>query len=77
MDENIQDESMSALLNRQQELKRKLIQAHRIGMSQTVLNQLQYLISEVEFAIADKLAAEDSRQRDKNNGNDFDDLIIG
>jgi len=75
MDDDIQDNSIAELLKRQQELKRKLVQAHRAGMSQGVINQIQFLIAEVEFTLTDKMAMDQNRQSDK--GNDFDDLIIG
>ena len=49
--EDFEDEGMQKLLDRQQELKKKLVQAHRAGMSMQIVGQIQSMIEQVEFEI--------------------------
>lgn len=73
IDEN-ENPSMQKLLDRQQDLKKKLVQAHRAGMSGQLVGQIQTMIENVEFEIYNM------SELDKFNNKpttDDDDFIIG
>lgn len=74
--EEHQDESMQKLLDRQQELKKKVGQAHRAGMSMQIIGQIQSMIEQVEFEIYNKTELEKAKQAE-NRDDDSDDFIIG
>ena len=73
--EDFEDESMQKLLDRQQELKKKLIQAHRAGMSMQIVGQIQTMIDSVEFEIYNK--SEMDKLKYQKPDDDTDDFIIG
>jgi hypothetical protein len=73
--EDFEDESMQKLLDRQQELKKKLIQAHRAGMSMQIVGQIQSMIETVEFEIYNK--SEMDKLKYQKPDDDTDDFIIG
>ena len=75
IDEN-ENPSMQKLLDRQQDLKKKLIQAHRSGMSGQLVGQIQSLIEAVEFEIYNMSEIERFRQKSESDSDD-DGLIIG
>lgn len=74
--EEHQDESMQKLLDRQQELKKKVGQAYRAGMSMQIIGQIQSMIEQVEFEIYNKTELEKAKQAE-NRDDDSDDFIIG
>lgn len=73
--EDFEDESMQKLLDRQQELKKKLVQAHRAGMSMQIVGQIQTMIDNVEFEIYNK--SEMDKLKYQKPDDDTDDFIIG
>ncbi len=75
IDEN-ENPSMQKLLDRQQDLKKKLIQAHRSGMSGQLVGQIQSMIETVEFEIYNMSEIERFRQKSESDSDD-DGLIIG
>ena len=75
IDEN-ENPSMQKLLDRQQDLKKKLIQAHRSGMSGQLVGQIQSLIEAVEFEIYNMSEIERFRQKSESDSDD-DGLIVG
>lgn len=75
IDEN-ENPSMQKLLDRQQDLKKKLIQAHRSGMSGQLVGQIQSMIEAVEFEIYNMSEIERFRQKSESDSDD-DGLIIG
>tara|TARA_B110000902_G_scaffold99202_1_gene117313 strand:- start:5849 stop:6073 length:225 start_codon:yes stop_codon:yes gene_type:complete len=72
IDEN-DNPSMQKLLDRQQDLKKKLIQAHRAGMSGQIVGQIQSMIESVEFEIYNTSELDKLKQ----TPTDDDDFIIG
>lgn len=74
--EDFEDEGLQKLLDRQQELKRKLIQAHRAGMSDQIVGQIQSMIEQVDFEIYNKSELEKAKWQ-KDADDDSDDFIIG
>jgi flagellar biosynthesis chaperone FliJ len=75
--EDFEDEGMQKLLDRQQELKKKLVQAHRAGMSNQIVGQIQSLIEQVEFEIYNKSELDKLKYNQDRGNNDDDDFIIG
>ena len=75
--EDFEDEGMQKLLDRQQELKKKLVQAHRAGMSMQIVGQIQSLIEQVEFEIYNKSELDKLKYNQDRGNNDDDDFIIG
>lgn len=73
IDEN-ENPSMQKLLDRQQDLKKKLVQAHRSGMSGQLVGQIQSMIENVEFEIYNM--SELDKLNNKSTTDD-DDFIIG
>lgn len=73
IDEN-ENPSMQKLLDRQQDLKKKLVQAHRSGMSGQIVGQIQSMIENVEFEIYNM--SELDKLNNKSTTDD-DDFIIG
>ena len=67
--------SMQKLLDRQQDLKKKLIQAHRAGMSGQLVGQIQSMIENVEFEIYN--ISELDKLKSMPTKDDDDDFIIG
>lgn len=78
--EDFEDESMQKLLDRQQELKKKVIQAHRAGMSPQIVGQIQSMIEQVEFEIYNKSELDKAKwaqKRAEDGDDDSDSFIIG
>jgi len=75
--EDFEDEGMQKLLDRQQELKKKLVQAHRAGMSMQIVGQIQSLIEQVEFEIYNKSELDKLKYNQDRGNDDDDDFIIG
>lgn len=75
--EDFEDEGMQKLLDRQQELKKKLVQAYRAGMSNQIVGQIQSLIEQVEFEIYNKSELDKLKYNQDRGNNDDDDFIIG
>jgi len=75
--EDFEDEGMQKLLDRQQELKKKLVQAHRAGMSMQMVGQIQSLIEQVEFEIYNKSELDKLKYNQDRGNDDDDDFIIG
>lgn len=75
--EDFEDEGMQKLLDRQQELKKKLVQAHRAGMSGQIVGQIQSMIEKVEFEIYNKSELDKLKYNQERNNDDDDDFIIG
>jgi flagellar biosynthesis chaperone FliJ len=75
--EDFEDEGMQKLLDRQQELKKKLVQAHRAGMSNQIVGQIQSLIEQVEFEIYNKSELDKLKYNQDRGNDDDDDFIIG
>ncbi len=73
IDEN-ENPSMQKLLDRQQDLKKKLIQAHRAGMSGQLVGQIQSMIENVEFEIYNMSELDILNNKPTT---DDDDFIIG
>lgn len=73
--EEFEDSDLQKLLDRQQELKKKLIQAHRAGMSNQIVGQIQNMIANVEFEIYNK--SELDKAKHQKPDDDDDDFIIG
>lgn len=74
--EDNENSNINKLLERQQELKKKLVAAHRAGMSGGIINQIQDMISTVEFEIYNQQQLEAARFAEKNKDDD-DGFIIG
>ena len=74
--EEFEDQDLQKLLDRQQELKKKLIQAHRAGMSNQIVGQIQNMIATVEFEIYNKSELDKAKYQ-KPDDDDDDDFIIG
>ena len=75
--EDFEDEGMQKLFDRQQELKKKLVQAHRAGMSNQIVGQIQSMIEQVEFEIYNKSELDKLKYNQDRGNNDDDDFIIG
>jgi flagellar biosynthesis chaperone FliJ len=75
--EDFEDEGMQKLLDKQQELKKKLVQAHRAGMSNQIVGQIQSMIEQVEFEIYNKSELDKLKHNQDRGNNDDDDFIIG
>ena len=75
--EDFEDEGMQKLLDRQQELKKKLVQAHRAGMSMQIVGQIQSMIEQVEFEIYNKSELDKLKYNQDRGNDDDDDFIIG
>ena len=75
--EDFEDEGMQKLLDRQQELKKKLVQAHRAGMSMQIVGQIQSMIEHVEFEIYNKSELDKLKYNQDRGNDDDDDFIIG
>ena len=73
--EEFEDLDLQKLLDRQQELKKKLIQAHRAGMSNQIVGQIQNMIATVEFEIYNKSELDKAKYQKPDD--DDDDFIIG
>lgn len=73
--EEFEDQDLQKLLDRQQELKKKLIQAHRAGMSNQIVGQIQNMIATVEFEIYNKSELDKAKYQKPDD--DDDDFIIG
>ena len=73
--EDFEDENLNKLLEKQQELKKKLVQAHRAGMSMQIVEQIQNMIDTVEFEIYNK--SELDKLKHQKPDDDTDDFIIG
>lgn len=73
--EEFEDQDLQKLLDRQQELKKKLIQAHRAGMSNQIVGQIQNMIETVEFEIYNKSELDKAKYQKPDD--DDDDFIIG
>ena len=73
--EEFEDSDLQKLLDRQQELKKKLIQAHRAGMSNQIVGQIQNMIATVEFEIYNKSELDKAKYQKPDD--DDDDFIIG
>lgn len=76
MDE-LENTPIQKLLDRQQELKKKLVQAHRAGMSNQIVGQIQSMIEQVEFEIYNQSEMEKLKYNQDHNNDDDDDFIIG
>jgi len=74
--EDNENSNINKLLERQQELKKKLVAAHTAGMSGGIITQIQNMISEVEFEIYTQQQLQAARMSEKNKDDD-DDFIIG
>ena len=75
--EDFENEGLQKLLDRQQELKKKLIQAHRAGMSNQIIGQIQSMIETVEFEIYNQSELDKLKYNQDRNNDDDDDFIIG
>ena len=73
--EDFEDTGLQKLLDRQQELKKKLVQASRAGMSNQIVGQIQSMIEQVEFEIYNK--SELDKLKHQKPDDDDDDFIIG
>ena len=76
MDE-LENTPIQKLLDRQQELKKKLVQAHRAGMSNQIVGHIQSMIEQVEFEIYNQSEMEKLKYNQDHNNDDDDDFIIG
>ena len=76
MDE-LENTPIQKLLDRQQELKKKLVQAHRAGMSNQIVGQIQSMVEQVEFEIYNQSEMEKLKYNQDRNNDDDDDFIIG
>ena len=75
--EDFEDAGLQKLLDKQQELKKKLIQAHRAGMSMQIVGQIQSMIEQVEFEIYNKSELDKLKYNQERNNDDDDDFVIG